>query len=191
VEEHRCAITEQNAATIVAPYDVVVDGVDSFETRYVINDACYALDKPSVHGSVSGFDGQASVFWPRKGPCYRCLYPGPPDPAVAPYRSAGAIFGPAAALVGAIQAAEVLKIVLRCGDPLVGRLLTCDTLAMHLTELSVTRDDACPLCGSHALRRAADHASSPATPPWTANAVGARPRARRGQARRNRLPVAN
>lgn len=188
VEEHGCAITEQNAATILAPYDVVVDGVDSFEARYVINDACHTLGKPSVHGSVSGFDGQASVFWPRKGPCYRCLYPAPPDPAISPYRSAGVIFGPAAALVGAVQAAEALKIVLGIGDPLVGRLLICDTLGMRLTQLSVTPDEACPLCGSNALHRAAGHASSCTAMSWSPNAGGARVRGRR--AHRQTRPVA-
>jgi len=153
VEEHDCAIAKHNALAILGRYDVIVDGVDSFETRYVINDACHALEKPTVHGSVSGFEGQASVFRPRQGPCYRCLYPGPPAPDVLPYRSAGPILGPVAALIGAIQAVEAIKLMLGLGDPLVGRLLMCDTLTMRLMRLAVTRDEACPLCGPRSSSR--------------------------------------
>ncbi len=128
-------------------YDVVVDGTDNFETRYLTNDACYFLKKPNVYGSIFRFEGQASVFWPDRGPCYRCLYPEPPPPGLVPSCAEGGVLGILPGVVGGIQATEAIKILLGIGEPLVGRLLLYDALAMSFEELKLRRDPSCPLCG--------------------------------------------
>ncbi len=149
IETHATALDSGNALQILANYDVVVDGTDNFETRYLTNDACYLLKKPNVYGSIFRFEGQASVFWPDRGPCYRCLYPEPPPPGLVPSCAEGGVLGILPGVVGGIQATEALKILLGIGEPLVGRLLLYDALAMSFDELKLRRDPKCPLCGEN------------------------------------------
>jgi sulfur-carrier protein adenylyltransferase/sulfurtransferase len=151
VETHAAALTRDNALEILAGYDVVVDGTDNFETRYLTNDACFFLKKPNVYGSIFRFEGQASVFWPdRGGPCYRCLYPEPPPPGLVPSCAEGGVLGILPGVVGGLQATEALKILLGIGEPLVGRLLLYDALAMRFDEVKLRRDPECPLCSPRA-----------------------------------------
>jgi adenylyltransferase/sulfurtransferase len=149
IETHATSLSSDNALEILKGYDVIVDGTDNFETRYLTNDACYLLKKPNVYGSIFRFEGQASVFWPDKGPCYRCLYPEPPPPGLVPSCAEGGVLGILPGVVGTIQATEALKIVLGVGEPLVGRLLLYDALAMSFEELKLRRDPKCPLCGQN------------------------------------------
>jgi adenylyltransferase/sulfurtransferase len=149
VETHATALDSSNALQIMAGYDVVVDGTDNFETRYLTNDACYLLKKPNVYGSIFRFEGQASVFWPDRGPCYRCLYPEPPPPGLVPSCAEGGVLGILPGVVGCIQATEALKILLGIGEPLVGRLLLYDALGMSFEQLKLRRDPKCPLCGEN------------------------------------------
>jgi molybdopterin/thiamine biosynthesis adenylyltransferase/rhodanese-related sulfurtransferase/molybdopterin converting factor small subunit len=150
IEPHAAALTRENALRIMAAYDVVVDGTDNFETRYLTNDACYFLKKPNVYGSIYRFEGQASVFWPDRGPCYRCLYPEPPPPGLVPSCAEGGVLGILPGVVGTIQATEAIKILLGVGEPLVGRLLLYDALAMTFEQVTLRRDPGCPLCGDAA-----------------------------------------
>jgi len=150
VETHPVALTRDNALPLLARYDVVVDGTDNFETRYLTNDACYFLGKPNVYGSVFRFEGQASVFWPDRGPCYRCLFPEPPPPGLVPSCAEGGVLGVLPGVVGGIQATEAIKILLGVGEPLVGRLLLYDALALRFDELKLPRNPDCPLCSSRA-----------------------------------------
>jgi adenylyltransferase/sulfurtransferase len=149
VETHPTALDSSNALEIMARYDVIVDGTDNFETRYLTNDACYLLKKPNVYGSIFRFEGQASVFWPDRGPCYRCLYPEPPPPGLVPSCAEGGVLGILPGVVGGIQATEALKILLGIGEPLVGQLLLYDALGMRFEELKLRRDPKCPLCGEN------------------------------------------
>src|SRR5262245_34227568 len=149
IETHATSLSSDNALQIMKGYDVIVDGTDNFETRYLTNDACYLLKKPNVYGSIFRFEGQASVFWPDKGPCYRCLYPEPPPPGLVPSCAEGGVLGILPGVVGTIQATEALKILLGVGEPLVGRLLLYDALAMSFEELKLRRDPKCPLCGEN------------------------------------------
>jgi molybdopterin/thiamine biosynthesis adenylyltransferase/rhodanese-related sulfurtransferase len=128
-------------------WDVIVDGVDNFPTRYLLNDATVWRKIPVVHGSIFRFDGQVTTFWPEKGPCYRCLYPEPPPAHLAPSCAEAGVLGVLPGIVGTIQATEALKIVLGQGDPLVGRLLTYDSLKMSFRTLKLRRDKDCPVCG--------------------------------------------
>jgi adenylyltransferase/sulfurtransferase len=153
VELHPVALTRENALGLLAGYDVVVDGTDNFETRYLTNDACYFLEKPNVYGSVFRFEGQASVFWRDHGPCYRCLFPQPPPPGLVPSCAEGGVLGILPGVIGAIQATEALKILLGVGEPLVGRLVLYDALAMRFDELQLGRDPECPLCSATATIR--------------------------------------
>ena len=150
VEPHATALTRDNALALLAGYDVVVDGTDNFETRYLTNDACYFLKKPNVYGSIFRFEGQASVFWRGRGPCYRCLFPQPPPPGLVPSCAEGGVLGILPGVIGAVQATEALKILLGVGEPLVGRLLLYDALAMRFDEVQLPRDPACPLCSPKA-----------------------------------------
>ena len=150
VETHSTALTRDNALDLLAGYDVVVDGTDNFETRYLTNDACYFLKKPNVYGSIFRFEGQASVFWPDRGPCYRCLYPEPPPPGLVPSCAEGGVLGILPGVIGGIQATEALKILLGVGEPLVGRLLLYDALAMRFDEVKLRRDPECRLCSPKA-----------------------------------------
>jgi len=131
---------------VVSQFDLVVDGGDNFPTRYLLNDACILLDKPNVHGSVFRFDGQVTTFVPRKGPCYRCLYPQPPPPEMAPSCAEAGVLGVLPGIIGTLQANEAIKLILGRGEPLVGRLLTFEGLTSTFTELKLRRDPACPVC---------------------------------------------
>src|SRR5690606_33195331 len=128
-------------------WDVIVDGLDNFPTRYLVNDASVWKDIPVVHGSIFRFDGQVTTFWPKKGPCYRCLYPEPPPPHLAPSCAEAGVLGVLPGIVGVIQATEAIKIILGKGDPLVGRLLTYVSLKMQFRTLKLRRDPNCPVCG--------------------------------------------
>jgi sulfur-carrier protein adenylyltransferase/sulfurtransferase len=140
-------LTSANALAIFEPYDIIIDGTDNFPTRYLTNDACVLLKKPNVYGSIFRFDGQASVFWPPHGPCYRCLYPEPPPPGEVPSCAEGGVLGILPGLIGCIQATEAVKLILGKGSALVGRLLLYDALEMKFQEFKVRRNPKCPVCG--------------------------------------------
>jgi adenylyltransferase/sulfurtransferase len=140
-------LTSANALQLFEPYDIIIDGTDNFPTRYLVNDACVLLKKPNVYGSIFRFDGQASVFWPPHGPCYRCLYPEPPPPGEVPSCAEGGVLGILPGLVGCIQATEAVKLLLGQGSPLIGRLLLYDALQMSFREFKVRRNPKCPVCG--------------------------------------------
>jgi adenylyltransferase/sulfurtransferase len=140
-------LTSENALEILRDFDVVVDGTDNFATRYLVNDACVLLGKPNVYGSIFRFEGQASVFATRDGPCYRCLYPEPPPPGLVPSCAEGGVLGVLPGLIGLVQATEAIKLVLGAGEPLVGRLLVLDALKMRFRELKLRKDPSCPVCG--------------------------------------------
>ncbi len=142
-------LTSANAFDILKPYDIVIDGTDNFPTRYLVNDACVLLGKPNVYGSIFRFDGQASVFYPGQGPCYRCLYPEPPPPGEVPSCAEGGVLGILPGLIGCIQATEAVKLLLGQGSPLVGRLLLYDALQMSFREFKVRRNPQCPICGDN------------------------------------------
>jgi molybdopterin/thiamine biosynthesis adenylyltransferase len=138
-----------NIFDIIKGYDVLVDGCDNFPTRYLVNDACVMAGIPNVHGSIFRFEGQATVFKPHDGPCYRCLYPEPPPPGMVPSCQEGGVLGVLPGIIGTIQAIEAIKLILGIGKPLIGRLLMYDALKMTFRELNLRRDPACPLCGEH------------------------------------------
>jgi adenylyltransferase/sulfurtransferase len=142
-------LTSQNALRICDPYDLVIDGTDNFPTRYLVNDICVLLGKPNVYGSIFRFDGQASVFYPPHGPCYRCLYPEPPPPGEVPSCAEGGVLGILPGLIGCIQATEAVKLILGKGEPLIGRLVLYDALPMKFREFKVRRNPNCPICGDH------------------------------------------
>lgn len=139
-------LTSENVVRIVEPFDMVLDGGDNFPTRYLLNDACVLLNKPNIHGSIFRFEGQVTTFVPRQGPCYRCLYPQPPPPEMAPSCAEAGVLGVLPGIVGLFQATEVIKLILGKGEPLVGRLLTFDALTTRFGELKVRRDPKCPVC---------------------------------------------
>ena len=147
VDLYETRLTSANALTIFATYDVIIDGTDNFPTRYLVNDACVLLKKPNIYGSIFRFDGQASVFYPGQGPCYRCLYPEPPPPGEVPSCAEGGVLGILPGLIGCIQATEAVKLILGSGSPLVGRLLLYDALQMSFREFTVRRNPSCPVCG--------------------------------------------
>jgi molybdopterin/thiamine biosynthesis adenylyltransferase len=147
VVKHETRLDQSNVLDIFAGYDVILDGTDNFATRYLINDACVLLDKPNVHGSIFRFEGQATTFIPHDGPCYRCLFPTPPPPELAPSCAEAGVLGLLPGTVGIIQATETAKLILGIGEPLVGRLLTYDALEMEFRELRLSRDPECPMCG--------------------------------------------
>ena len=147
VETHETRLTRDNALQLLRGYEVVADGTDNFATRYLVNDACTLLGIPNVYGSIFRFEGQASVFDARRGPCYRCLYPEPPPPGLVPSCAEGGVLGVLPGVIGVIQAIEVIKLLLDLGETLVGRLLLFDALAMSFRELELRKDPACPLCG--------------------------------------------
>ncbi len=158
---HEAMLGPGNVDELIAGYEVIVDGTDSFETRYALNDAAVRLGIPVVHASVYRFEGQLTVFDPAGGPCYRCLYPSPPPPELAPPCSVAGVLGVVPGIMGMLQANETLKLLLGIGDPLVGRLLLFDALETTFEELALRRDPACPTCGDGA-RDAAER--GPATP---------------------------
>jgi adenylyltransferase/sulfurtransferase len=140
-------LTSENALRILSDFDVVADGTDNFPTRYLVNDACVLLGKPNVYASIFRFEGQASVFGAKDGPCYRCLYAEPPPPGLVPSCAEGGVLGVLPGLLGVIQATETVKLLLGAGEPLVGRLLLVDALAMRFRELRVRRNPDCVVCG--------------------------------------------
>ena len=142
---------DDNVARIIAGYDLVFDGTDTFETRYTLNDAAVQAGIPVVHASVFRFEGQLTVLQPGVGPCYRCLYPGPPPPELAPGCSVAGVLGVVPVAIGLLQAVEGLKVLLGIGDPLVGRLLIYDALDGAFSELRLRRDPHCPACGDGTL----------------------------------------
>ena len=150
VIEYRTRLDATNIIDIISDYDVIVDGADNFPTRYLLNDASVRLRKPVVSASILAFDGQISTFVPFEGPCYRCLYPTPPPPAIAPSCGAAGVLGVMAGLMGLLQANEVIKLTAGIGEPLIGRLLLYESLGTRFTELKVRRDPACPICGPDA-----------------------------------------
>lgn len=143
-------LSSENALKIFKDFDIIADGTDNFPTRYLVNDACVLSGKPNVYASIFRFEGQASVFGMEDGPCYRCLYPEPPPPGLVPSCADGGVLGILPGLLGIIQATEVIKLILGQGEPLVGRLLLVDTLAMRFRELKLHKNPECPVCGTHA-----------------------------------------
>jgi adenylyltransferase/sulfurtransferase len=149
VETHASALSSANALDLVSRYDIVVDGSDNFPTRYLVNDACVLARRPYVYGSIFRFEGQASVFAADGGPCYRCLYPEPPPPGLVPSCAEAGVLGVVPGIIGTIQATEALKLILKAGETLVGRILILDALGMKFREIRLERDPECPVCGDH------------------------------------------
>jgi adenylyltransferase/sulfurtransferase len=149
IETHEAALTSKNALALFREYDVILDGTDNFATRYLVNDACVLLGKPNAYGSIFRFEGQASVFATKGGPCYRCLYPEPPPPGLVPSCAEGGVLGVLPGVIGTIQATESIKLLLGAGNTLVGRLLLYDAWNMRFRELKLRRDSDCPVCGDH------------------------------------------
>jgi len=149
VRRFETRLTRHNALQIIRDFDIVVDGTDNFATRYLVNDACVLTGKPNVYGSIFRFEGQASVFATKDGPCYRCLYAEPPPPGVVPSCAEGGVLGILPGLVGVIQATETIKLILGAGESLVGRLLLVDAIAMRFRELKLRKNPDCPVCGDH------------------------------------------
>ena len=149
VVKHDTLLSSASALEILKDYDIVADGTDNFPTRDLVNDACVLLGKPNAYGSIFRFEGQASVFAAKDGPCYRCLYPEPPPPGLVPSCAEGGVLGILPGLVGVIQATEVIKLILGKGEPLIGRLLLVDALNMRFRELKLRKNPECPVCGTH------------------------------------------
>jgi adenylyltransferase/sulfurtransferase len=149
IVSYETRLTSDNALELFRDYDIIVDGTDNFPTRFLVNDACVLLGKPNVYGSIFRFEGQATVFGYPGGPCYRCLYPEPPPPGLVPSCAEGGVLGVLPGIVGSIQAMETIKLILGAGEPLVGRLLLFDALAMRFRELKLKRNPDCPMCGDH------------------------------------------
>src|SRR5687768_10196127 len=149
IETHETTLSSKNALELLKDYDVVLDGTDNFPTRYLVNDACVLLGKPNAYGSIFRFEGQASVFATKGGPCYRCLYPEPPPPGLVPSCAEGGVLGVLPGVIGTIQATETIKLILGAGSTLVGRLLLYDAWGLRFRELKLRRDAACPVCGDN------------------------------------------
>ena len=149
IETHETKLTSENALRLFANYDVIVDGTDNFPTRYLVNDASVLTGKPNVYGSIFRFEGQASVFWAERGPCYRCLYPEPPPPGLVPSCAEGGVLGVLPGIIGAIQANETIKIILGAPDIMVSRLLLFDAWHMRFRDLKLRKDRDCPVCGTN------------------------------------------
>jgi sulfur-carrier protein adenylyltransferase/sulfurtransferase len=149
VQTYDTALSSENALKLFEPYDVILDGTDNFPTRYLTNDACVLLGKPNAYGSIFRFEGQASVFGTKEGPCYRCLYPEPPPPGLVPSCAEGGVLGVLPGVIGVIQATEAIKLITGIGEPLIGRFLIYDALRMRFRELKLRKDPDCPVCGTH------------------------------------------
>ena len=149
VETFETRLTSENALDIIREFDIVADGTDNFPTRYLVNDACVLLGKPNVYGSIFRFEGQASVFYAKQGPCYRCLYSEPPPPGLVPSCAEGGVLGVLPGIIGSIQAMETIKLILGAGEPLIGRLVLFDALRLQFRELKLAKDPDCPVCGAH------------------------------------------
>jgi adenylyltransferase/sulfurtransferase len=153
VEPHAVRLTAANALELLRGYDVIADGSDNFATRYLVNDACVMLGKPDVWGAVQRFEGQLAVFWAAKGACYRCLFPEPPPAGAVPSCAEAGVLGVLPGIVGALQASEVLKLLLGIGEPAIGRLLTFDALRLRFRELAVRKSPTCPVCSANPTQR--------------------------------------
>ncbi len=149
VQPYETRLSSENALELFREFDLVIDGTDNFPTRYLVNDACVLTGKPNVYASIFRFEGQASVFAAADGPCYRCLYPEPPPPGLVPSCAEGGVLGILPGLLGMIQATEAIKLILGTGEPLIGRLLLVDALAMRFRQLRLRKNPDCPVCGSH------------------------------------------
>ncbi len=149
IETYETRLTSENALEIVKDYDIIIDGTDNFPTRYLVNDTCVLLGKPNVYGSIFRFEGQASVFYAKVGPCYRCLYQEPPPPGLVPSCAEGGVLGVLPGIIGTIQALEAIKLILGVGEPLIGRLLLFDALKMKFRELKLRKNPGCPICGEN------------------------------------------
>jgi sulfur-carrier protein adenylyltransferase/sulfurtransferase len=149
VIKHNTMLTSANALDILKDYDVIADGTDNFQTRYLVNDACVLLGKPNAYASIYRFEGQASVFGTKEGPCYRCLYPEPPPPGLVPSCAEGGVLGILPGLLGVIQATETIKLILGIGEPLIGRLLLVDALGMSFRTLKLRKNPECPVCSAN------------------------------------------
>ncbi|MBV6431205.1 MAG: putative adenylyltransferase/sulfurtransferase MoeZ [Bryobacteraceae bacterium] len=147
IVRHEVALSSENALEIMKDYDVVVDGTDNFPTRYLVNDACVLLGIPNVYGSIYRFEGQASVFATKDGPCYRCLYPEPPPPGLVPSCAEGGVLGILPGMIGIVQATETVKLILGKGETLVGRLMLYDAMNMKVREMKLRKSPDCPICG--------------------------------------------
>jgi len=147
IERHEVALSSENALEIMKGYDVVVDGTDNFPTRYLVNDACVLLGIPNVYGSIYRFEGQASVFATKDGPCYRCLYPEPPPPGLVPSCAEGGVLGILPGMIGIVQATETVKLILGRGETLIGRLMLYDAMNMKVREMKLRKSPECPICG--------------------------------------------
>jgi len=147
VEAHETALTVENARALIEAYDVILDGTDNFPTRYLVNDACVMAERPNAYGSIFRFEGQASVFATKDGPCYRCLHPQPPPPGLVPSCAEGGVLGVLPGVIGTIQATEAIKLILGIGEPLIGRFLIYDALRMRFREIRLRKDPDCPVCG--------------------------------------------
>src|SRR5438874_3927729 len=149
LELHETFLSSENALDIVREYDIIIDGTDNFPTRYLVNDACVLTGKPNVYGSIFRFEGQASVLWAERGPCYRCLYPEPPPPGMVPSCAEGGVLGILPGIIGCLQANEAVKLILGKGEPLIGRLLLFDAWRMRFRELKLRKNPDCPVCGDN------------------------------------------
>ena len=149
VVTYEMALSSENALGLFGDYDLVIDGTDNFPTRYLVNDACVIQGKPNIYGSIFRFEGQASVFATKDGPCYRCLYPEPPPPGLVPSCAEGGVLGILPGVIGTLQATEAIKVILGVGEPLIGRFLIFDALKMRFRELKLRKDPDCPVCGDH------------------------------------------
>jgi adenylyltransferase/sulfurtransferase len=157
VVKYNTMLTSANALEIFKDFDIIADGTDNFQTRYLVNDACVLTGKPNAYGSIFRFEGQASLFATEAGPCYRCLYPEPPPPGLVPSCAEGGVLGILPGLVGIIQATEVIKYILGIGDSLAGRLLLVDALGMNFRQLKLRKNPACPMCGTHEIKALIDY----------------------------------
>jgi molybdopterin/thiamine biosynthesis adenylyltransferase/rhodanese-related sulfurtransferase len=170
---HKLRLDSSNALELFAPYDIIVDGTDNFPTRYLVNDACVLSGKPNVYGSIFRFEGQVSIFWGARGPCYRCLFPEPPPPGLVPSCAEGGVLGVLPGIIGSLQANEVIKLIVGAGDPMIGRLLLFDALKMKFRELKLRKDPACPICSAnptqHGLIDYAEFCGIPTEPESVAN----------------------
>src|SRR5881296_1007005 len=149
IQKFNTRLSSDNALELFRDFEIIADGTDNFPTRYLVNDACVLTGKPNVYGSIFRFEGQASVFAMKEGPCYRCLYPEPPPPGLVPSCAEGGVLGVLPGIVGSIQAMETIKLILGRGDNLVGRLLLFDALGMKFRELKLRKNPNCPMCGTH------------------------------------------
>src|SRR5436853_2042782 len=157
IRKFNTRLSSDNAIELFKEFDIIADGTDNFPTRYLVNDACVLTGKPNVYGSIFRFEGQASVFAMEEGPCYRCLYPEPPPPGLVPSCAEGGVLGVLPGLVGTIQAAEGIKLILGVGEPLVGRLLLIDALTMQFRTVRLRKDPNCPACGTHEITELIDY----------------------------------